>query len=165
MCFRVSQAPSRYCGLVFAVCFQDLLQQRLIRTYCASSCRRAVYFWKQDSQSRRRTSNHWRACRSSTLYAVCTSNLSNRVVQWIQLLASSIVPTMRWYYNEIHFSICIAFIHLQLQGFSASASPRNRACVTRPSPLVGGVWARDYHLSTMSGYGCRYIAWSRPHTL
>ena len=144
MCFRVSQAPSRYCGLVFAVCFQDLLQQRLIRTYCASSCRRAVYFWKQDSQSRRRTSNHWRACRSSTLYAVCTSNLSNRVVQWIQLLASSIVPTMRWYYNEIHFSICIAFIHLQLQGFSASASPRNRACVTRPSPLVGGVWAQDY---------------------
>ena len=115
MCFRVSQAPSRYCGLVFAVCFQELLQQRLIHTYCTSSCRRAVYFWKQDSQSRRRTSNHWRACRSSTLYAVCTSNLSNRVVQWIQLLASSIVPTMRWYYNEIHFSICIQHLQLQLQ--------------------------------------------------
>jgi len=37
-----------------------------------------------------------------------------------------------------------AFLHLQLQGFSAFASPRNRAYVTRPSPLVVGVWARDY---------------------
>jgi len=43
-------------------------------TYCTSSRRRAVYFWKQDSQSYRRTSkHHWRACRSSTLYAVSTS--------------------------------------------------------------------------------------------
>ena len=24
-----------------------------------------------------------------------------------QLLASSIVPTVQWYYDEIHFSICI----------------------------------------------------------
>ena len=50
--------------------------------------------------------------------------------------ASGIVPTVRWYYNEIHFQF--AFLHLQLQCFSASASPRNQACVTRPSPLVGG---------------------------
>jgi len=82
MYFRVSQAPLRYNGLVCTVCFQDLLQQlevRLIYTYCTSSRRRAIYFWKQDSQSRRRTSkHHWRACRSSALYAVCTSNLSNR---------------------------------------------------------------------------------------
>jgi len=62
----------------------------------------------------------------------------------------------------MRFIFQFAFIHLQLQGFSTSTSPRNRACVTRPSPLVGGVWARGYHLSTMSGYGCRYIAWSRP---
>jgi len=58
-------------------------------------------FWKQDSQSRRRTSkHHWRACRSSTLYAVS-------MVQQIQLLASSIVPTVRWCYDKIHFPICI----------------------------------------------------------
>jgi len=76
-----SQAPSRYYGLVCAVCFQDLLQQlqvRLIYTYCTSSHCRAIYFGKQDSQSHRRTSKHdGRACRSSTLYAVSTSNLSN----------------------------------------------------------------------------------------
>ena len=30
------------------------------------------------------------------------------------------------------------FAFLQLQGFSASASPRNQACVTRPSPLWVG---------------------------
>jgi len=76
MYFHVSQSPSRYYGLVCAVCFQDLLQQlevRLIYIYCTSICRRAVYFRKQDSQSCRRTSkHHWRACRSSTLCAVCT---------------------------------------------------------------------------------------------
>ena len=48
MYFRVSQAPSRYYGLVCVVCFQDLLQQlevRLIYTYCTSlSRRRAVDF-------------------------------------------------------------------------------------------------------------------------
>jgi len=36
--FRVSQAPSRYYGLVCAVCVQDLLQQLevlLIHTYCS----------------------------------------------------------------------------------------------------------------------------------
>ena len=47
MYFRVSQAPSRYYGLVCAVCFQDHLQQlevRLIYTYCTISCCRAVYF-------------------------------------------------------------------------------------------------------------------------
>jgi len=42
----------------------------------------------------------------------------------------------------MRFIFQLAFLHLQ--GFSTSASPRNRACVTRPSPLVGGVWARDY---------------------
>ena len=30
-----------------------------------------------------------------------------QMVQRIQHLASSIVPTVRWYYDEIHFSICI----------------------------------------------------------
>ena len=88
------------CGLVCAVCFQDLLQQQeilLTFTYCTSSCCWVTYFWKQDSQSCHRTSNHWRACRSSALCAVSTSNLSNRKVQRIQLLASSIVPTV-WRY-------------------------------------------------------------------
>jgi len=42
-----------------------------------------------------------------------------------------------------------AFLHLQLKGFSTSASPRIPACVTRPSPLVGGVWARDYSVYTL----------------
>jgi len=79
MYFRVSQTPSKYYGLVCAVCFQDLLQQlevRLIHTYCTSNHRWAIYLWKQDSQSHRRTSKHH--CRSSTLYTVCTSNPSNR---------------------------------------------------------------------------------------
>ena len=52
--------PSRYYGLVCVVCFQDLLQQlevRLIYTYCTSSRCRAVYFWKQNSQSCCSTSN------------------------------------------------------------------------------------------------------------
>jgi len=29
------------------------------------------------------------------------------MVQRIQVLASSIVPTVQWYYDEIHFPICI----------------------------------------------------------
>ena len=41
------------------------------------------------------------------LYADCTSNLSKQMVQRIQLLASSIVPTIQWCYDEIHFSIFI----------------------------------------------------------
>ena len=49
-----------------------------------------------------------------------------------------------------------AFLHLQLQGFSTSACPRNRACVTRPSLLVGGVWARDY--DELWGELAKYIA-------
>jgi len=43
-----------YNSLVGAVHFQDLLQQLeflLIYTYCTNSHRRAIYFWKQDSQS------------------------------------------------------------------------------------------------------------------
>ena len=33
MYFRVSQAPSRYYGLVCAMCFQDLLQQLEVSLY------------------------------------------------------------------------------------------------------------------------------------
>jgi len=47
MYFCVSQAPSRYSGLVCAVCFQDLLQQLevlLIHTYYTSSHRWVIYF-------------------------------------------------------------------------------------------------------------------------
>ena len=43
----MSQAPSRYYGLVCALCFQDLLQQLkvlLIYTYCTSSHRRPYTF-------------------------------------------------------------------------------------------------------------------------
>ena len=56
-------------------------------------------------------------------------------------LASGIVQQCEG--TIMRFIFQFTFLHLQLQGFSASASPRNRACVTRPSPLVGGVWARD----------------------
>jgi len=82
MYFRVSYDAVGYNSLVCAMRFQDLWQQLeflLIYTYSTNSHCRAVYFWKQDSQSRRRTSkHHWRACRSSTLYSVSTSNLSHR---------------------------------------------------------------------------------------
>ena len=138
--FRLSQAPYRYYGLVCAVCFQDLLQQLLIYTYCTSSHRLAIYFVKQDSQScYRKSKRRRRACKSSTSYAVSTSNLSNR---WyseynFQLAALSLPCDGTMMRSIFKF----AFLHLQLQGFSTSASPRNLACVTRPSPLVGGVWA------------------------
>jgi len=49
MYFCGSLAPSRYYGLVCAVCFQDLLQQlevRLIYTYCTSSHCQAIHFLK-----------------------------------------------------------------------------------------------------------------------
>jgi len=48
----------------------------------------------------------------------------------------------------MRFIFQFAFLRLQLQGFSTSTSARNRACVTRPSPLVGGGWARDYCFAT-----------------
>jgi len=75
MHFCVTQAPLRCYGFMS---FQNLLQQQqvLIHTYCTSSCRWAIYFWTQDSRSHCRTSkHHWRACRSSTLYANSTSSL------------------------------------------------------------------------------------------
>ena len=56
--FCLSQAPYWYCGLVCAVCFQDLLQQLLIYTYCTSNCHQTIYFVKQDSQSCCRKSKH-----------------------------------------------------------------------------------------------------------
>ena len=98
--FRVSQAPSQYYGLVCALCFQDLLQQLevwFIYTYYTSSRCQAIYFESRIHSRRRTSKHHWRACRSSALCAVSTSNLSNRKVQRIQLLASSIVPTV-WRY-------------------------------------------------------------------
>ena len=124
MYFRVSQAPSWYYGLVCAVCFQDLLQQLnvlLIYTYCTSRRRWVIYFWKQDSQSHRTTSKcHWSACRSSTLCAVSTSNLSNRWYSeynfWLAALSLSCDGTMR------SFIFQFVVLHLQLQGFSTSAS-------------------------------------------
>ena len=70
--------------------------------YCTSSHCWAIHFWKQDSQSRRRTSKHrWRACRSSTLYSVSTSN------RWYSKYNFSgiALPCELRYYNEIHFSI------------------------------------------------------------
>jgi len=48
------------------------------------------------------------------------------MVERIQLLASGIVPTVGWYCDEIHFSI--AFLHLQLQNFSASAKQTLSPC-------------------------------------
>jgi len=47
----------------------------------------------------------------------------------------------------MRFIFQLVFLHLQLQSFSSSASPRIQACDTRPPPLVGGVWERDYTLS------------------
>ena len=67
------------------------------------------------------------------------------MVERIQLLASGIVPTVGWYCDEIHFSI--AFLHLQLAtGLSTlpQAQEISRACVTRPSPLVVGIWELAY---------------------
>jgi len=43
----------------------------------------------------------------------------------------------------IRFIFQLSFLHLQLQGFSTSASQRNRACVSRPSPFVDGVWEHE----------------------
>jgi len=40
----------------------------------------------------------------------------------------------------MRFILQFAFLHLQLQGFSISASPKFWVCDTRPSHLVGGVW-------------------------
>ena len=65
------------------------------------------------------------------------------MVQWIQLLASSIVPTAyrAMYHNEIHFSICI--LTLKLPGFSASTSPRNRGRGTEDQKQqIGNLQAR-----------------------
>ena len=50
------------------------------------------------------------------------------MVQRIQLLASSIVPTVQWYYDEIHFSICILTLTLTL---------------VQPDPLL--LWVGSVH--------------------
>ena len=147
MYFRVSQAPSWYYGLVCAVCFQDLLQQLnvlLIYTYCTSRRRWVIYFWKQDSQSHRTTSKcHWSACRSSTLCAVSTSNLSNRWYSeynfWLAALSLSCDGTM------MSFIFQFVVLHLQLQGFSTSASPKKSGlCNQTLSPCGWGLGRRLY---------------------
>jgi len=43
----------------------------------------------------------------------------------------------------MRFIFQLAFLHLQLQGYSTSASIRIWFCDTRPSPLVGGDWEQD----------------------
>ena len=58
---------------------------------------------------------------------------NSRMVQRILLLASAIVPTMCGYCHDE------AFLHLQ--ALALPRSPRVQACVARPSPLMGGVWA------------------------
>ena len=45
-----------------------------------------------------------------------------------------------WYYDEIHFSNLHSYAH----NSSALPQAQVRACDTRPSPLVGGVWAQDF---------------------
>jgi len=46
----------------------------------------------------------------------------------------------------MRFIFQFAFLHLQLQGFNASTSPRNRACVTRPYPCGWGLGTRLTHI-------------------
>jgi len=92
----------------YVLCAFSTFCNSLISFLCAHSHLRAIYIWKQDSQSHRRISNHhWRACRSSTLCAVSTSNLSNR---WY-----SDTTFRQWHcpycVMEIYFSICI--LHLR----------------------------------------------------
>ena len=103
------------------------------RTFC-NSWKSFLYIhvlYQQDSQS-----CHSSACRSSTLYSVSTLNLSNRQYSeynFSQLCEGTI---MRFIFN----------LHSYTYNYRVSALPlaqEIRACVTRPSPLVGGVWARD----------------------
>jgi len=100
-----------YNSLVRAVRFQDLLQQLeflLIYTYCTSSDRRAIYFWKQDSHKVAvelpNIIEGLVGVQLCTLFLlqICLTDGSANTTS-----ASGIVPTVWWYYNEIHFSICI----------------------------------------------------------
>jgi len=59
------------------------------------------------------------------------------LVRQIQLLASAIATCDD---TMMRFIFQVAFLHLQLQGFSTFTSPRIWACDTRPSLLVGGAW-------------------------
>jgi len=108
----------------------------LVRTHCVPirpfptagslSCTETVLiviirpYINQDSPSCHRSSRHYWMARWA--WTFCAVLLQFYLVQRIQLSASTIVPNICRYYDDIHFSICI----LKLQGFSVSASPRIR---------------------------------------
>ena len=91
---------------------------------------------------------------SLQLFWFWISLLCLRTEDWNLLLLGGAIA-IRWERNLVFLSYCLyhvmlwgsvfntnrfAFLHLQLEVFSTSASPRVRACVTRPSPLIGKVW-------------------------
>jgi len=132
----VSEAPSRDCGLVCAVCSQNLLQQLevlIICTYCTSSLVGPYTFegWIQKVA----------VDFPNIIEGIVGSQLCMLFLLQICLTAanttigSDIFHAMRWYYDKILFQS-----HSYTYTYSASASPRSQACVTRPSLLVGGVW-------------------------
>jgi len=129
----MTQVPSwNYC-LVCAVCLWGLFL--LVCTYTVLVVIIRPHVWNQDSQSCHRTSRrHWTAC---WVHVIALQIYLNKTF-YLVLLSLMCDDTMM----SVIFQL--AFLHLQLWSFSTFDSPRNRACDTRPSPLVGGVWARDY---------------------
>jgi len=87
--FLVSQAPSRYYGLVCAVCFQDLLQQLEPVIYTHTALVVIVGLYTFESRIHK--------------VAVELPNIIEGLVG-VQLLS---LPCGDRHYDEIHFSICI----------------------------------------------------------
>jgi len=144
MHFRLSQAPSWYYGLVCAVCFQDLLQQLKSFLYTHTVLVVIVGPYAFESRIHKVTVEllniidglvRVQLCTLFLLQICLTDGTANTTsASGMSLLVLCDGTIMRFIFQ---------FAFLQLQGFSASASTRNQACASRPSPLVGGVWAQD----------------------
>jgi len=119
--------PSRYYGLVCTLCFQDLLRQLEILIYIRTVLVVIVGPYTFESRIHKvavelpNIVEGLVGVQLCTLYLLQIDGIANTT------LASGIVPPCEG--TIMRFIFQFVFLHLQLQGFSASASPRNRACV------------------------------------
>ena len=137
--FSVSQASSdNYIyGLVCAVCLHGLFQQLevlLVYTYCTSSCHRAICFWNK----------------------IQNVNVEPPII--IEQLADDTTQILA---NALYLCVMIPFnLHSYTSNYKVSALPQAQGLAlpqaqglglvlpTKPSPLMGGVWTRDYTASS-----------------
>ena len=141
MYFCVSQAPSRYYGLVCAVCFQDLLQQ--LESFLYAHTVLVVIIGSYTFESRQKVAvelpNIIEGLVEVQLGVLFLLQICLTDGTVIQPLDSAIVPTVWW-----RFIFQFAFYTYNKWQCFSFRYPKKSGLCNQPSPLVGGVWTQDY---------------------